>query len=408
MRNTRLYLQLAIMSAVLVITSATYTAAQAERVIFSPSSTATQPDEGLSMDLSGNLYGSSTTQVWQLIFKNNHWTQKIVYDFASSSNVDPKGGVVGDELGNLYGVTQYGGDNLGGSVFELMPQPHGTWTKVDLHSFGTGEDGSVPVGGLVRDANGNLFGTTDDGGTYGDGTVFEVSRQSDGTWIETVLHSFSGTDGANPVSALVIDSAGNLFGETSFGGTNYCAYFQQNCGTVFELMPQSDGSWTEKTLVNFNGPSSGEFGTSPLIFDRHGNLYGEASLGSTYGYGLAFELMPQSDGSWKEKILHIFGSGNDGAEPRGGMAIDTAGNLYGVTLQGGGNNCQPVVPTCGTVFELIPTASGPWREKMLHAFSNSTDGQAPFGIVLTPGATIYGTTWFGGASGFGTVFQVKH
>ena len=173
-------------------------------------------------------------------------------------------------------------------------------------------------------------------------------------------------------------------------------------------MPQSDGSWTEKTLVNFIGPSSGEFGTSPLIFDRHGNLYGEASLGSTYGYGLAFELMPQSDGSFKEKILHIFGSGNDGAEPSGGMAIDTAGNLYGVTFQGGGHNCQPVAPTCGTVFELMPTASGQWREIMLHAFSNSTDGQAPFGIVLTPGATIYGTTWFGGASGFGAVFEVKH
>ena len=208
-----------------------------------------------------------------------------------------------------------------------------------LHNFNcNGTDGAYPEAGLIFDTAGNLYGTTSEGGTYGYGTVFELTPQAGGGWTEQVLHNFNGTDGAYPYASLIFDAAGNLYGTTSGGGT-------YSYGTVFELTPQAGGGWTEQVLYNFNG--DGTDGANPyagLIFDAAGNLYGTTLRGGTYGGGTVFELTPKRAGAGRRRCCITSTPMSDGYYPYGGLIFDAAGNLYGTTSRG--RRYQPTSGRC--------------------------------------------------------------
>ena len=216
-------------------------------------------------------------------------------------------------------------------------------TEKKLHNFiRNGTDGVIPFAGLIFDTAGNLYGTTALGGDHGDGTVFELTPLEGGGWTEKKLHNFykNGTDGFYPEAGLIFDAAGNLYGTTSWGGDH-------RAGTVFEMMPNGSGGWTEKVLYSFGNGTDGAYLYAGLIFDTAGNLYGTTSGGGDYGGGTVFELTPQEGGGWTEKKLHNFYYGTDGSGPFASLIFDAEGNLYGTTTYGGSHNG-------GTVFEITP------------------------------------------------------
>ena len=261
-------------------------------------------------------------------------TYKILHTFTWAAN--PSGGLIFDAAGNLYGTTDLGAHGYG-VVFKLKPNPDGTWTETTLHSF-SGPDGAYPWAGLTLDAAGNLNGTTLQGGAYGYGTVFKLKPNPDGSWTESVLHSFAGGDGGGPTfGSLIFDAAGSLYGATEMGG----AYDE---GVVFRLTPNPDGTWTESVLHSFTGGDDGGAPFAPLIFDAAGNLYGATVAGGCHNNGVVFKLTPNPDGTWKETVLHTFYG--IGRNPQAGVILDAAGNLYGTTYAGNGNN--------GLVFEITP------------------------------------------------------
>ena len=321
-------------------------------------------------------------------------TEKILHSFGNGSDgTYPNSGFVADSSGNLYGTTYQGGAYGFGTVFELSPRAGGGWTERILHSFGNGTDGANLYAGLTLEA-GNLYGTTYAGGMYGGGTVFELTPRTGGGWAEKILHNFGkGTDGANPYASLIFNAAGNLYGTTYQGG----AY---NLGTVFEMSPKTGGGWTEKTLHSFGNASDGTNPYAGLIFDASGNLYGTTNQGGTYiYYGVAFELMPRAGGGWTEKILHNFGNTGDGSNPYAGLIFDSFGNLYGTTSSGGAG-------FLGTVFELTLNAAGDWTETLLFSF-DFTDGSDPHaGLIFDTAGNLSGITDEGGASESGTAFEL--
>jgi uncharacterized repeat protein (TIGR03803 family) len=285
-------------------------------------------------------------------------------------------------------------------VFELSPNQGGGWTEKVLHQFGAkASDGVQPRAGLVFDAAGNLYGTTLYGGSYGNGTVFELTPAAGGGWTEKILHSFNsnGKDGYEPPAGLIVDRNGNLYGTTLRGG-------QYNYGTAFELIPQTGGNWTEKILHDFsNAGGDGSFPTASLIFDAKGNLYSATQTGGAHGYGTAFELIPAMDGTWSEKTLHSFEGlyAMDGAYPSA-LTFDASGNLYGTAAGGGPYDA-------GTVFKLTSQPDGSWVEKTLYAFGTyrDRDGIAPdAGVISDRFGNLYGTTASGGEYGNGTVFEI--
>jgi uncharacterized repeat protein (TIGR03803 family) len=270
-------------------------------------------------------------------------------------------------------------------------------------------DGALPNGGLVLDSVGNLYGTTLGGGLQnnclyeaGCGVVFELSPQPDGTWTETVLYSFTGgADGENPAAGLIFDNQGNLYGVTGYSGPDGTLP-----GIVFELSPTS-GFWAETVLYSFTSAESGHAPESALIFDPEGNLYGTTTDGGDLdkcngGCGVVFQLKPSSSGPWMETVLHAF-DGSDGYYPVAGLSIDSAGNLFGTTEYGGNHACPKV--DCGVVFELVSAEA--WHENVIYSFSGG-DGENPWAnLTFGPGREIlYGTTIGGGATGRGTVFAL--
>jgi uncharacterized repeat protein (TIGR03803 family) len=315
--------------------------------------------------------------------------------------------VVFDTAGNLYGTSRIGGVGCG-TAFELASNSDGPWSEINLVNFNCGVSGagSVPVDGLIIDTAGNLFGTTFWGGDYYAGKIFELTPNSDGTWTEKTLHSFTGgKDGGYPDRpSLALDSSGTLYGVATGGGDPACT---SGCGVVFKLAPTTSAAWKFTTLHRFSGGTDGGVPESRLIFDQSGNLYGTTSQGGTYGYGVAFKLAPAAGGKWTERVLHRFRGGADGASPFGGLIFDIAGNLYGTTLYGGNGGCGLSIPGCGTVYKLTPTPDGGTREEVLVRFNGAPNG-APYGHLAMDGmGNLYGTTSGQTTKRFrGTVYEV--
>ncbi len=357
------------------------------------------PVANLISDSAGNLYG--TTSVGGMYAKGTvfevspNGAETILHSFGNGNDGQmPFGNLVFDSSGNLYGTTSAGGANGMGTVFELSPNG----AETVLYSFGSGGDGQNPYAGLIFDTSGNLYGTTLNGGTYGGGTAFELSPNGAGGWTETVLYSFgNGNDGRNPYAGLIFDSAGNLYGTTSAGGTS-------GKGTAFELSPNaaSNGCCREILVYTFGTGTDGASPYAGLVFDTSGNLYGTTANGGTYSGGTAFELSPSGGGGFTETGLYSFGNGTDGANPYAGLVLDSSGNLYGTTKNGG-------LYAGGTVFELLPNSAsnGCCREKLVYHFGNGSDGKNPLaGLIFSASGTLYGTTVNGGVHGGGAVFGI--
>jgi len=316
-------------------------------------------------------------------------------------------GLTFDSKGNLYGVTNAGGEYGYGSIFEVSRSSKGKWMATTLYSF-NGDDGGLPEGPLIFGAKGNLYGVTSGGGAYRSGTVFELTSGS-GSWTLVVLYSFCEQygcpDGRSPVAGLVQDRDGNLFG-TAGGGT-------YDLGVLFE-MTRGSGGWTENVLYNFGSRSHDATASyAPLIFGRTGALYGTSWGGGLYGPGTVFRFRRGSD-DWEERLLYSFCPKGfpctDGAHPGATPVFDTAGNLYGTTSEGGGT-CDGDIP-CGTIFELRPGRGGRWAESVLYGFSKPERGFWPAtGLVFDAIGNLYGTTAAGGTGscddGCGVVYKLS-
>jgi uncharacterized repeat protein (TIGR03803 family) len=311
-------------------------------------------------------------------------TYSVLYSFdgVPGDGIGPSGTLVQDEAGNLYGTTQVGGTNAVGTIFELTP----AGVESVLYNFNLRPDAMLSGRGLFRDAAGNLFGVSDQGGAYGpkngDGTVFKL----DSTGNETVIHSFGkGKDGEFPNSELITDAKGNLYGVAGSGGT-------YGYGTVFKITPAGK----EVKLHNFTG-LDGSTPVPGLVLDAHGNLFGATIDGGAYGEGVVFKLA--RNGSYT--IIYNFCALQncvDGREPDSGVVLDPSGNLFGTTVQGGLNGQ-------GTVYEI--TKSG--EQIVLHNFGDmgSQDGRWPFaGLVRDSAGNLYGTTYIGGTYETGTIYKV--
>lgn len=264
-----------------------------------------------------------------------------------------------------------------------------------LYNFAGGVDGSESSSQLVFDTSGSAYGTTASGGLYDLGTVFAISPAGE----EQILWSFDGAeDGSDPHGGVILDAAGNLYGTTVAGGSGFCG--GDGCGIVFELS-SSGGNWNLLPLYQFTGLNDGYGPGSPLVFDNAGNLYGTAPDGGKYGYGVVFELSPAENG-WKQKLIHTFtGKKEGGIGSLGSLLLDADGNLYGTTEVGG--------PWAGgSVYELSPTDHGPWKISVLYDFKVTPDAAGPYGgLIFDSVGNLYGTTYFGGQYGYGTVFQLS-
>lgn len=365
-----------------------------------------EPIAGVIFDTSGNIYGTTfyggangVGEVFELTPQGSGWTETVLHSF-NNTGVDgfyANSGLVFDAFGNLYGTTFWGGDFNVGTVFELSPTTGGGWTEQVVHSFDNhGGDGTYPHGGLILDASGNIYGTAGGGGANGYGIVYELTPAGGGAWTETVLHSFASTDGAQPEASLTFDGSGNLYGTTEFGGS-YSAC-TGGCGTVFELSPATGGGWTETVLRSFNAADGANPGAA-VIFDKAGNLFGTA--GGASGNGPVFELLHSAGGDWREKIVHRF-SPEEGNNPST-LIFDNDGNLYGPTATGGAHNR-------GTIFELRRTAGGQWGEKILYSFGPKGGYNPAPGLVFDGAGNLYGAALSGANSscldGCGTVFKI--
>ncbi len=394
------------------------------------------PIGDLITDASGNLYGVTKWGVDDnyscgYVFKltpasGGAWKTTVLHTFNGAlSDCNPWAGLVMDGAGNLYGtaVETYGY----GAVYELLPTSAGGWNYSVIFQFTLGSEGIWPTSKLALDAAGNLYGTTSIGGSADFGDVFELSPTVSGGWNETVLYSFTnGSDGGTPVAGLTFDAAGNLYGTTQHGGSQagVCA-FSSGCGVVFKLSTNSSGGWSETTLHTFSG-TDGAFPQANLILDASGNLYGMTYGGGNVnactvygtGCGVAFKLSPRVSGGWMYSVILKFQpgatgrGGEGGAYPVSGLTLDAAGNLWGTTTSGG------FAPNySGVVFKLSPHATGEWTETVVHGFSRFLAGIGPYsGVVLNTAGKLFGTTAAGGApnrctfygtpGGCGVVFEI--
>ena len=370
------------------------------------------PEAGLILDAAGNLYGTTDSggaygpgTVFKLTPNSDgSWTESVLYSFKGGSDGgNPDAGLISDAAGNLYSTTNRGGDLSQcspygcGTVFKLTPNADGSWTESVLHTF-KGPNFAYP-GGLIFDASGNLYGTTYEGGAFGDGSVFKLTPNADGSWEESVLHSFHNKGGGGgPASGLIFDASGNLYGATAFGGdlkSQLCNGL--GCGVVFKLTPNADGSWTESVLHDFNG-RDGVAPNGGLIFDAAGNFYGTTEHGGTDQFGTVFKLAPNADGSWTESVLYRF-RGNPADTPFAGLIFDGAGNLYGTASSLQSEND-------GAAFELSPNQDGSWTYSFIHVFQGKPASTPSAGLVLGDSGTLYGTTGYCNTSCKGVVYQI--
>lgn len=357
----------------------------------------------VTLDANGNLYGGTVGggdgggTIFELMPGSRGWTKSVVYglDYHSDGG-NPSGGLVFDAESNLYGTTSSGGPLDFGTVFQLTPGSGG-WSLNVLMDYGS-------TAGLTMDAAGNLYGASGD-------IVFELTPGSNG-WSEKVLYTF-GTkkgDGGITDAAMIVDASGNLYGTTQAGGNRgpWCSG-GGGCGVVFEVSPASHGSWKEHIPHRFAAfRYDGQYAVGGVVMDAAGNLYGTTIEGGTHrnegiclvGCGTIYRLTPDSKGHWKETILYNFPHLKDGVGPTASLVFDKAGNLYGIAGEGG-NACG-----CGVVFKLSPRGHGKWKYTVVHRFDGK-DGNAPFAPLTIDGkGNLYGTTTFGGQGGYGVVFEI--
>ncbi len=357
------------------------------------------PYSGVTIDNGGHLYGTTSRGgadqsgvAYELKHQGSGWVLSILHNFGSGSDGSvPYAAPVFGPSGILYGTASLGGSGYG-VVYSLRPQATACtavscpWTEPLLWTF-QGADGSTPsYGALTFDQSDNAYGTTAEGGTSNNGTVYEISKQGQ-QWTESVLYSF-GTgqhDGTEPLHNVVFDHTGNLYGTTYTGGTN-------GGGTVFELSPSGSG-WTEQIIANFPAGSAPQAG---LIIDSAGNLYG-ATDGIGTSSAEVFELSP-SGNSWILTTLYSFSTNRFDFGPVGNLVVDHSGNLYGATYSLGTHSQ-------GNIFELSPSGSG-WTYTDLYNFTGGNDGGGPIGdLNIDASGNVYGTTQNGG-SGKGVVWEL--
>lgn len=355
---------------------------------------------GLVMDAAGNLYGAAESGgkygagvIFELSKSGESWTETVLYDFKglrSQDGAQPHATPVFDSAGNLYGTTVAGGLSSPschegcGTVFKLTPAA-GEWQESVLYRFDGSDSGAVPYAGVALDAAGNLYGATIAGGASGMGLVYRL-EPGPSAWVQTVLHSFSGTDGAGPYATPLLDTVGNIYGTTEAGGG-------RNMGVIYALH-QSGSAWNLRVLHTFRGGTDGANPLSGVIFGPGHSLYGTTSIGGSANCGIAYQLVRNSTGAWSETILHTFQGilQNDGENPNGLLA-DGHGNLYGTTTGGGTDNP-------GTIFKMSPLGGGAWQETVLYSFTAGLDGAYPMaGVVMDASGNLYGTTLWGGPSG---------
>jgi uncharacterized repeat protein (TIGR03803 family) len=272
-------------------------------------------------------------------------------------------------------------------------------TKV-IYSFAGGTDGEYIDSDLVMDSGGNIYGTSVQGGDFGGGTVFELTP-SGGSWIHSVLYSFSGgLDGGEPYKGVTLDAAGNLYGTAVTGGMGLGC--EGGCGVVYKLT-KSGKSWVQSVIYNFNGGDDGSGPGSGVTFDKTGALYGMTPTGGAYGLGVIYQLKPDLNGKWKFSVLHAFTGGADGATGSAGrLILDKNGTLYGVATTGGANGQ-------GVVFRLTRTASGQSFLQTLYAFKGQPDAGFPYGgLTFDALGNLYGTTYYDGKNNFGTVYELTN
>jgi uncharacterized repeat protein (TIGR03803 family) len=358
---------------------------------FIPPYDAYWPLAGLIRDAAGNLYGTTefggANNAGTVYKVDPAGNQTVLYSFSYAGNFaggrDPDAGVIGDGAGNLYGTAVNGGPQGFGVVYKL----DAAGNETVLSGFQSPVGGSSPSAAVVGDSAGNLYGTTYSGGTSGAGVVYKL----DPTRHETVLYTFTGgADGGNPYGGVILDSAGNIYGTTVYGGI---AQGSAGYGVVFKLDPAGQ----ETVLYTFTGGADGANSYAGLAFDSAGNLYGTTEFGGsgqgTAGFGVVFEVSPAG----QETVLYTFTGGADGGNPVGGLIFDSAGNLYGT---GSGNYTVP----WGVVFELNTAG----QETVLYTFTGGADGGLPYsGVIRDSAGDLYGTTNYGGASYAGVVFKVN-
>ncbi len=346
------------------------------------------PRGGVIRDSAGNLYGATEVGGGNgclkgggcgTVFKiDTSGTETLLHSFSSpDEGHNPYGDLFQDASGTLYGTTLGGGSNgcWGGCGTVFKVDTSGTFSVV--YSFATGKNGREPTGGLIQDKAGSFYGTTFYGGSMGIGVVFKL----DTTGKERVLHRFnSGKDGAYPSGGVILDSAGNLYGVDWGSG-------RSNQGVLYKL---SKGG-TLTALYQFKGGADGELPYGRVVRDAKGNFYGTTSAGGAYGYGVVFKVSKNR----KERVLYAFTGGTDGASPFAGLILDIAGNLYGTTELGGSSGL-------GVVFKIDTSGS----ETVLHSFVGA-DGKLPAAdLIQDASGTLYGTTWQGGSGGYGTVWKL--
>lgn len=372
------------------------------------------PSSDLTLDSEGNLYGTTffggeencvyrgetwpgCGTVFELRRTVDGWKEQILYRFnASGNNVGgalPAAGLIFDNAGNLYGTTEgQPNDCDQGNVFKLSPATSGEWTETVLYSFTCG-NGYNPTIDLVFDNKGDLFGVASD-------IVFELIPQANGSWAEVTLHKFNGApDGLYPDAAVVLDSSGNVYGTTTWGGTGKCYL---GCGIVYKLSPAQNGDWTETVLYNFTrGRGFAENPSSGLILHDPDHLFLTTVAGGD-GLGALVELT-QAQKGWEQRVLYRFYGNPDGYDPIGKVEIN-AGVGFGATSRGGTSGL-------GTIFGLERSPANKWRETVLHSFAGGSDGSYPAaGMVSDSHGHLFGTTSAGGTgckgNGCGTVYEI--